>query len=179
MVFDRQTQKGRSPRMNPRQDGWREVDGFPDVYADSQGLIMSKVSDRIIRSRTNQQGHLMLGLSVNGVQYTRSVALLVAKAFLPPPRNAAYNSVIHLNGDRSDCRAMNLMWRPRWFSLKYHQMFDQAPIRVKTYIRDTDQVFHSLREACTTYGLIEQATYIDMMNGTPCFHYGWLFERFE
>ena len=121
----------------------------------------------------------MLGLTKDKQQYTRSVANLVADAFLEPSRNPAYNSVIHLNGDRLDCRVINLMRRPRWFAVKYHAMFLEDPYYVEVYIPRLDRVFSSLRGFCTTYGLIENQAYVAMCNGEPCHPGEWIIERFD
>ena len=164
----------------PRQlKEWRDIEGFPGMLIDEDGAVLNDWSCKILTPRTNRQGILMIGMMREGRQQIRSVALLVAHAFLDPPKNDAYNSVIHLNGDKEDCRAINLMWRPRWYVVEYHRMFNELPKRVAVYIPRLDRVFPSLREFCTTYGLIESHTYVDMLNGTPCFHYGWVIERFE
>lgn len=161
------------------QQEWRDVEEFTEVAVTEDGQVMNTWNGHILTPRCNQQGFLMVGVMFDRKQYTRSVALMVANAFLEPPRSPAYNSIIHLNGDRSDCRALNLMWRPRWFATKYHRMFDDLPFRVSAYIPKIDQHFPSLRELCTTYGLLEQESYHDIINQTPCFHYGWLIERSE
>lgn len=163
----------------PRNDEWRDIDEFPDWAIDAEGNVLNNWTSNIISQRLNKQNLLMVNIHIRGKIHTRMVALLVARAFLEPPPNASYNSIIHLNGDRSDCRAMNLMWRPRWYALQYHKMFEEEPIRVAVLIPHIDKVFHSLREFCTTYGVIEKKTYIQMINGEPCFHYGWLVERYE
>lgn len=158
-------------------DEWRNIDGFPDWSVSSRGEVLNGATERIMAQRINQQGLTMVNLWQEGNIHTRLVALLVAKAFLDPPRNSAYNSVIHLNGDRSDCRALNLMWRPRWYAIRYHRMFEQFPVRVSVYVPALNRVYSSLRELCTTYGLVERDTYISMINNEPCFHYGWIIER--
>lgn len=158
---------------------WRDVRGFPDYAINEYGEIMNEWSGRVLHARPNNQGFMMVNLIRNKKSSTRSVAMLVAEAFLDSPRNEAYNSIIHLNGDRSDCRAINLMWRPRWFSIRYHKMFEELPTRVSVWIPETGETFSSLRELCTTYGLIENYTYTDMNNGMGMFHYGFLIERYK
>lgn len=160
-------------------DIWREIEDFPGYVVDDLGRVMSLDRRRILRTRFNRQGFAMVNLGRDAEIYTRSIAKLVAEAFIENPYSAAYNSIIHLNGDRGDCRAMNLMWRPRWFSIKYHKMFEVNPIRVAVYIPKLDKIFSSLREFCTTYGLIEEDAYHAMFNQEPCFYYGWFIERYE
>jgi hypothetical protein len=158
---------------------WRDIRGFPGWAINPEGVVFSDATSRKMAIGKNQQGIATVRLMRDGKQHGRSVALLVAKAYLDPPRNEYYNSVIHLNGDKDDCRAVNLMWRPRWYALKYHRMFEDEPYRVSVYIPALDKVYSSLREFCTDYGLIEKSTYVDMLNGEPCFHYGWIVERHD
>lgn len=160
-------------------DEWRDIEGFPEWLVSSQGNVLSNWTHRIASLRTNQQNLVMVNLYQDKKIHTRLVSLLVAKAFLDPPKNSSYNSIIYLNGDKTDCRAINLMWRPRWYALRYHQMFEDLPKRISVYVPAIDRTFFSLREFCTTYGLIERNTYIDILNCQPCFHYGWIVERYE
>lgn len=163
-----------------KSQNWQPIEAFPEWLVSDNGDILHEWTMKIMTNRVNRQGFAMVNLQdENRKIVTRSVALLVAKAHLGKPENPAYNSVIHLNGDRTDCRLMNLMWRPRWYGVKYHQMFDDEPYRVGAYIPRTKERFDSLRELCTTYGLIERNTFVDSINGHPCFHYGWIIERIE
>lgn len=156
---------------------WKPIDEFPKYLVSSEGVIKNHERGTIVRTRQNAQGIAMVNLMRGNSRLTRSVALLVAQAYLRPPLNEAYNSVIHLNGDRGDCAATNLMWRPRWFAIKYHRMFDKPAFNVSVTIDQTGEVFGTLREACVKYGLIEQDTYIQMLNEERCFHYAYQFRR--
>jgi hypothetical protein len=158
---------------------WRIIEEFPDYAVNDQGEVLNIKRNRTLASRMNRQDFMMIGLVRDRMQYTRATAPLVANAFLEPAASPAYNSIIHLNGDRTDCRAINLMWRPRWYASRYHRMFDDYPLRVSVYIPELDKVFFSLREFCTTYGLVESYSYATMLDGQPCFHYGWHIERAE
>lgn len=157
---------------------WREIDGFPDYSVNEYGEILNNRRNIILRPRVNKQGFLMVGLCREKKQFTKSVAYIVGETFLPPKRNHLQNSIIHLNGDREDCRASNLMWRPRWFSIRYHQMFDDLPFRVRVRIQETGERFASLREFCTTYGCIERHAFHDMNNGERVYPYGFYLEKY-
>lgn len=162
------------------EETWDEIDEHLAYAVSNCGRVMDLDRERQVPVRQNAQGFSMVTIrDLSFQQRTRSVAMLVAQTFLPAPRNEAYNSVIHLNGDRMDCRASNLMWRPRWFAIRYHKMFDDLPTRVSVWIPATGETFASLRELCTTYGLIEDYTYTDMNNRMGVFHYGFLIERYR
>lgn len=116
-----------------------------------------------------QQGHAKITLSRDGRLSTRAVALLVAEAFLPKHELEHFDTPIHLNGDLMDCRAANLMWRPRWFAIRYHKQFyfdrfhlDQQH-RVEMVSGET---YHSMKEACTTNGIYFQDVIKSCVEGT-------------
>jgi len=154
---------------------WRDVEEFPGWSVSEYGHIQNDQSGRVMRTRQNRQGIVMVGLMRGGKQHTRSVARIVANAFVQS-EHEAFDTVIYLNGDHSDCRSINLRWRTRPFALQYHKMFEDLPVREGCYIPETGERFFSLREACTTYGMIEQMAYRGMMNGDPVFPYGWKLE---
>lgn len=156
---------------------WMPIHDFPKYLINPEGLIKNKQRNTLVKTRQNVQGVVMVNLMREDGRHTRSLALLVAQTYLAPPKNEAYNSLIFLDGDRSNCSALNLMWRPRWYAVRYHKMFERDPIDVSVQIDDTGEIFGTLREACVKYGLVEQYTYADMLNGDRCFHYGYLFRR--
>lgn len=156
---------------------WQTIEEFPKYAISPEGHIRNKETERPVKTRQNRQGIVMASLMGPESRLTRSVALMVAQSYLGAPRNSSYNSVIHLDGDRGNCEANNLAWRPRWYAIRYHKMFEEDPINVSVYIDDTGETFGTLREACVKYGLIEKYTYVDLCNGDKCFHYGYRFRR--
>lgn len=148
---------------------WQEIPSFPDYEVSDLGRIRTKHTGRIRSTSVNQQGHLKVCLYSDEGKFTRTVAQMVARAFLDAPKRQDYISVIHLNGDKSDCRAENLAWRPRHFALRYHSQFDsdiyknsQTPIR---NVR-TGEKYPSIQAACEEHGLILMDVVIAMHNRT-------------
>lgn len=155
------------------QEVWEVCDEFPDFAVSDYGRVINTINQRQVPIRVNQQGLSMVTVKdPMGHQFTRCVSLLVARCFVEVP-NPWFTSVIHLNGERTDCRATNLMWRSRPFSLQYHRMFEELPLRVAAAIRETGEAFNSLRELCTTYGLIERLVYNYLDKEDNCFPYNW------
>lgn len=160
-------------------ENWEVCEEFPDFAVNDYGEVINTINQKRVPTRPNAQGFLMVTLKDSmGHQFTRSVAILVARAFIEVP-NPWFTSVIHLNGDRGDCRATNLMWRSRPFARQYHMMFEELPYRVSVAIRETGEHFYSLRELCTTYGLIERLVYNYLDKDDNCFPYNWHIDRFE
>lgn len=149
---------------------FHKIDGFPGYSVSIWGRVRNDKNGRIMALFRNQQGIINVGLTRDRVQYKRSLALLVARAFLPKPSVPNFNTPIHLDGDQSNCRVDNLMWRPRWFAVKYHQQFLYRPKRRpnRRPIRDvrTGETFKSAWAAATTFGLLERDILLAMHNKT-------------
>lgn len=156
---------------------WARIQEYPNYEVNEQGDIRNSQTKRKITPRTNAQGYLMVNImdDFNKRQVTRSVAPLVAKAFLDPPESDIYNSIIHLDGDRQNCHVSNLMWKPRWYSIQYHKQFGKREYDISVYCADTDEVFTTLREAAMTYGLLENRLYLGVVNREPVWPLNYLF----
>ena len=161
-------------------ESWEVVQEFPMYVINPEGVVKNRYHDTYVKPRQNKQNFVMINLTdMNNVRRTRSVALMVAKAYLPKPLNATYNSIIHLDNDRGNCSATNLMWRPRWYALLYRRMFNEEPVNTSVIVEETGEIFGTLREACEKYGLYDKYTYINMVNREPCFHYHYRFKPFD
>lgn len=138
---------------------WKPIEGFEDYYVSSNGLItVARSSNRTLAYHRNQRGILSVTLRKDGVQYRRSVAGIVARAFVPPSEyGELFDTPIHLDGDRANCVALNLMWRPRWFAIRYHQQFKiHHPPAWFNPVVDlrTGYTYDSLYTAATTHGFL-------------------------
>jgi hypothetical protein len=122
------------------------------------GRVRNDDTDHIMAMTRNQQGVIQVGLSRDKKQYRRAVGLLVAKAFLAPPALETFNTPIHLDGDLSNNHAENLMWRPRWFAMKYHAQFhsDQRGFDGPIVEIHTGDVFPNSWAAAMEYGLLDR-----------------------
>ncbi|MGW8178056.1 MAG: NUMOD4 domain-containing protein [bacterium] len=137
---------------------WAPIKGFPGYEVSSHGRVFNVERDRPMALLRNQHGVVNVGLTRGKVQHKRSVAVLVARAFVPRRAHPSYNTPIHLDGDRTNCRADNLMWRPLWFAREYHRQilgghrFDTGPIREI----HTKEIYDSAWHAATSLGLLER-----------------------
>lgn len=137
---------------------WETLEEFPDYAISTHGHVVNmKRGGSDVRTSPNQYGHIRVGLVKDRVQHTRSLAQLVAQTFLDPPKEEHFNTPIHLDGDLYNCRADNLMWRPRAFAIRYHKQFDSNtfldPQPIKLEELDTGTVYESVKEACIENGL--------------------------
>jgi hypothetical protein len=107
---------------------WKIIPSFPDYQVSSLGRVYNDRLGLMMRVSINNHGHKKISLRRGPFRYTRSVAVLVAEAFVSPP-NALCNRVVVLDGDFFNVKAENLVWRPAWFAWKYtHQLKTPQPI---------------------------------------------------
>lgn len=161
--------------MATRAERWVEIEDFPDYLVSNWGRVINSMTDRIKEPSVNQQGIPHVLLVRKNKQHRRGLALLVAEAFLDAPEREQFDTVINLNGDRLDCRAKNLMWRPRWFAIRYHQQMRRGPSmpNVPVYNSVTEDVYPNAFEAAKTEGLLEDDVFSSLSNNTlpfPTYH---------
>jgi hypothetical protein len=104
----------------------------------------------------------------DGIQFHRSVPLLVAKAFLDP-ESEPFDTPINLDGDRHNNRVENLVWRPRWFAIKYNRQFRypyENPIHARIIDLKTRELSENSFECACRYGLLEQDLVLSILNRT-------------
>jgi hypothetical protein len=154
------------------RERWKSIPEFPDYEVSDQGAIRYAEDHRLKTLSVNQFGVLHVMFHRNNQQYRRGVAGLVADAFLHYRKPEHFNALIHLSGNKADCRVSNLLWRPRWFSRKYHMQFlpgaargfNEPVMEVKT-----GEVYPTSWEAATTFGLIDVEIKIAALNRTYVF----------
>lgn len=147
-------------------DQWEEISDFPVYLVSDRGLVCNRETGRILAQSINQHGIVNVGLMRDGLQHKRSVAMLVAKAFLRQP-HPRFNTPIHLNGARHHTFVENLMWRPRAFAIAYHkQMEHEYSNRIDEPVVDLDtgERFENSFDAATTHGLLERAVVMSVLN---------------
>jgi hypothetical protein len=147
---------------------WITIDHFPEYSVSNHGRVRTNKTGRILALSENQYGLLQVGLMRDGVQHHRSVPLLVASAFIPQPLGA-FDTPINLNGDRHDNRVENLVWRPRWFAIKYNQQFKypyEHSIDARIVDIKTGRVSLNSFECAKQYGLLEHDLVMSILNRT-------------
>lgn len=157
---------------------WVEIREFPGYAISNLGRVRNEEDDRFKVVSVNQAGVRHVLLMKNRRQHRRAVAGLVADAFLPRPRYDHFNTLIHLDGDRSNCAVDNLAWRPRWFATRYHRQFQPGALRgflEPVYDVESGETFPSSWEAALKYGLIDHEIRVATLNRTYVFPTGQRF----
>lgn len=151
---------------------WTTVDEFPAYEVSNQGRVRHREKKKLVIPTMNQQGIYQVGFydPATKSQVKRSAALLVARTYLDAPHDPN-DTPIHLDGDRANLNADNLIWRPRWFAMAYHKQFKKIPwCRITVPIKEekTGETFSNSLEAAMKYGLLEKHIYHSIVNGRPC-----------
>lgn len=159
-------------------ESWQPIEFFPGYSVSDHGRIRTDKSERILALSENQFGLVHVGLMRKGMQYHRSVPLLVAKAFIPQP-SGPFDTPINLDGNRYNNHVANLVWRPRWFAVKYNQQFKYPhEYTIEQLIEDLDsgEISANSFECAKRYGLLEKDLIFSIMNHT----YVWpTYQRFR
>jgi hypothetical protein len=147
---------------------WKTINEFPDYEVSNYGWVRNRNTGRVLALSENQSGLVQVGLMLNGVQHHRSVPRLVAQAFIPHPRGP-FDTPINLDGDRYNNHVDNLMWRPRWFAVKYNRQF-RRPYHnsILRPIVDTKTgiVCANSFDCAVMYGLLEEDVVLSILNRT-------------
>lgn len=155
------------------QERWQHIQDFEGYSISDHGRVCNLRRDSILTPSINRQGILKISLYDNalGKPTTRSIGLLVAEAFLDRI-GPKFDTPIHLDGDRTNCHIDNLLWRPRWFAVKYHQQFFIERFRFdKRHFEDVDtgEEYQDFVEPCTKFGLIHNTVIYSYLNNRRIF----------
>jgi hypothetical protein len=150
---------------------WVTIPDFPNYLVSNYGDVVNATSGRWMAQSLTTQGVVKVGLISGTTQRTRSVSGLVARAFVSG-RDDICDTVVHLDGNPSNNRADNLVWRPRWFTWRYTSQLRTAsandrigPIRsVGEGTRYVD-----VYECATSNGLLMEDIRKSIVLGEPCF----------
>jgi len=150
------------------QEEWVHIPDFPGYMISNHGRV-SHPDGRILVNSPVQYNIPTVGLRLDGDPkvYRRAVPLLVAAGFLPEPDREDFDTPIHLDGDRSNPRADNLAWRPRWFAIQFHKdrrHTDYPNWQAPIILVETGEKFPTVHEAAQTYGELEKGIHSCLIN---------------
>lgn len=147
---------------------WAPIREFPGYSVSDCGRVRNDDQDRIMCMLVNQAGVVNVGLTKGKKQFKRSVGLLVARAFLRPTDDPRFDTPIHLDGDQRNNHVENLMWRPRWYAIRYQHQFTMAPqgFNVPIVETHTGKVYPNSWEAAIEHGLIDKDIMLAIINKT-------------
>lgn len=159
---------------------WQVLESHPDYSVSNEGRVRRNHNKTILAIGITKQNRPYVRLSSEGVQISRGLALLVCETFVPllNPRFET-PTPIHLDGDTINCRAINLMWRPRWFALAYTAQFEHGlnnPNRVRNITTGVD--YNNIWDVVHEQGVLFNEVVMAICNKTPIFptwhRYEWV-----
>ncbi len=92
------------------EEEWKDVSEFPLYSVSNKGEVSSDRTGKILAHNINQQGIPNVGMFIERKLYRKSVAVLVAEAFLPPSKFPHFDTPTHLDGDKLNNHVENLVW---------------------------------------------------------------------
>lgn len=112
--------------MHPIEEEWKRIKEFRNYEVSNLGRVANSKTDIIVQPSLTLQGALKVGLYDGTHQYTRSLKVLVAEAFVKG-RTETFDTPVLLDGDQLNCVAHNLVWRPRWLAWHFARQFRRVP----------------------------------------------------
>lgn len=140
---------------------WVVLFEFPMYEISNLGNVANRKTGKPVAKSLTRQNLVKVALINERGRFTRSVASMVARIFVSG-YNDLFNTIIHLDGDLSNCEATNLMWRPRWFTYQYHRQFtaqrdiciDDLGQMGPIYEQAANMRYANVFEAAVTNGLL-------------------------
>jgi hypothetical protein len=169
-----------NPQFSPDQEErWVEISDFPGYEVSDWGRVMRTDTGAILTPTSKPGGLRMIGLMKERKQHKRSLALLVARAFVPPHPYPSCDTPIHLNGDRAHNHYTNLMWRPLWFARKYQQQFSDGHPTFEHMIEDVEThiTYKDSWSAAVHHGLLDTEIITAMHNNLYVWPTGQIFRE--
>lgn len=148
-------------------ENWGSITGFEGYSVSDLGRVRNEDTGRMLTVLKNHKDNRYVGLNKNGVQYRRSLPLLVANTFVKP-NQPTFKSLIHKNTDKGDNTATNLLWRPQWFAVKYWRQARKGPIGSDTPVleKKLQEIYPNSWEAALAFGLLENDLILSIVNHT-------------
>lgn len=158
--------------MNDVEEVWATIPGLEDRYSVSNlGHVMNIRTEKLIKPQLTPQGISYVPLYSDAGNVTRSIKVLVARAFVEG-EDVVFDTPINMDGQKSNNRADNLVWRPRWFAVKYSRQFltdyrhaEEGPI----FDMGSDIKYDTIREVGIRFGLLFRDIHRSTYTATPVF----------
>lgn len=161
------------------EEEWEQIEGFQGKYLIStHGNVLNKPRRRLVRQSTNAQGVAKVNLFLDGRTHCRAVALLVCHTF-KPHESVHFDSVINLDGDRTNNHVDNIEPRPHWFAYGYNRQFKRGyRVRYNKPLRDQDTGIEYPNSLAVSmrFGILDNDVYEATKNNTYVFPTNQFFE---
>lgn len=152
---------------------WIVFDEYPNYAINESGQIRNNKTGRILKRIRLQNGAPAVGLfNKEGRQVFRQVSTFMGMTWMDPPPYPAFDTPMHLDGDRDNCHKTNLIFRPRWFVIQYHRecLNDHYPLWSRPFrIVETGDIFKTPFECSRCYGVLQKDVVAALVSKAPLF----------
>ena len=137
---------------------WCSIPGSSNLLVSNYGRVYNDRHEREITPTKNTAGHPKISFTKYGIETSCTIRRLVALAFVPG-KTRDFDTAMLLDNDKTNLHAANIVWRPRWFVMKYVDQFTQPKHVYETgrIYEETDHeniIYNSIWEASLTHGLL-------------------------
>jgi len=156
---------------------WIELQDYPGYSLSNEGRVRNDRFNKLRKINRAKDGYLSVAFYVKGRLINRSLAHLVATYFVDRPRQT-FDTPIYLDGDKSNCRASNLMWRPKWFAMRHLEQFRLNLPDYPNQVRNihTGRIYDTVWDVVFDRGVLYNDVVLSIYNRTYVFP---LFQSFE
>jgi hypothetical protein len=134
--------------------------GFPAYYVTEEGEVCNDWSGRPVKPSVAIDGQWKVNLKNDNQQFvTVLVARLIAEVYVENPHPRC-DTIMFLDGDKSNPRARNLAWRTRPYCNDYYKMFRDSyrnPISAPIVCVEDGLTWFDPKDAAMHYGLTTRA----------------------
>jgi len=168
-IWSKMAKNGKRGKMH---EFWVPIENFPLYSVSNLGHVKHNRSGNLISRTKTAQGAWKVSLYHEGAKYTRSVKVLVARAFVKG-YSETNDTPIQLDGNQDNVTAENLLWRPRWFAWQYTRQWIKLQDRYyigPIYNIETGDIYKDAVEAAMLHGLLVLDVYISAMTSYTLRH---------
>jgi hypothetical protein len=161
-----------------QEERWADIPGFPNYMVSDHGRVRNIKHERLVKPSLTSQGAVKVNLYDGHSRVTKSVKVLVASLFLDG-RTEQFDTAMHLDGDQTNNRLDNLVWRPRWFAWKYSRQFKHIDYFITmgaVYDVKSETVYDTIVDAGVKNGLLFDEINFGIVNNVVIFPTWQLFE---
>lgn len=137
---------------------WKIIEEFPNYKVSNFGRVKNVRKDKLMTISIRKNGYCVVKLSNNGNSKEYKVHRLVAKAFIPNPKELS--SVNHKDENKENNIYSNLEWCDSLYNNTYGTRCKRQSEKIKTSIKQCDmqgnliKEFNSINEAAEELGIL-------------------------
>lgn len=159
---------------------YKPIKGY-DYEVSNTGQIRNVRTGRILKQRLNNRGYCQVCLCKDGVQKMFTVHRLVAKAFIPNPKNLP--EVNHKDECKTNNRLDNLEWCTRKYNANYGTITERVAKALSRAVEQLDDngnviaLFSSTMQIERVLGFFNGAISLACRKGLKRYGYYWRYKQ--